>query len=109
MKHGKIVNAKIYQKVCRPHHFMGKFQGFGISTYELDEMLIQNIELIRIIYQGKTEMTTYVCSVKQYLESNKTHTFENDDLQKFVSASDMIIQQKVKKNEHRKSDEYCIV
>ena len=78
-----------YYSLRKPEHFMVMFQGFGISQKVLDALLKFNCEVISIQYVGKKGTIIYECSINKFLESNKTFTFEDDDLQKFVSVGDM--------------------
>lgn len=90
VKYGTIVEPKCYQKVCEPEHYMIKFQGFGISESILQELQEEGVKIIRIIYMGKIETRVYITSVIEFTKSLKTHNFNGNDLQYFVSIKDMI-------------------
>ena len=70
-------------------HFMIKYQGFGISQDVLDKLIKMNVKEVIINYHD-VDHHVYKCTIDQYINSKKTHTFEENDLQKFVSVKDMI-------------------
>jgi hypothetical protein len=88
---GTVITPSCYQKICRPEHFMMKFQGVGISENILLQLKQEGVTLIRIIYQGKTGIVIYITTVRTFLESTYTHTHDTNDIQKFVSTKDMVV------------------
>lgn len=90
MNKGKIKKADVFRKFCTTEHLMRKFNGFGISEYILKNLDKYNIKIIQIVYQKKNESKVYLASLKQFQESEKKHTFEKDDHQRFVSIKEMI-------------------
>ena len=96
------VQDGIYSKKCKPEHFMGKYQGFGISVSELKEMEKYKVHTIKIYYYGKRVNQLFESKIIQWINSNKTHVDTSrgaNDMQKFVSTRDMVLlnQQKIKK------------
>ena len=83
------INNKIYYSNRNEKHFMKKYQGFGISVSIIKQLLEAGCEDVFITYKGK-KITKYKCSLKQFIDSNKTHVFMDIDLQNFVSCRDMI-------------------
>lgn len=86
---GTIISSKIYQKTCKPEHFMKMFKGFGISVKILAQLEHQFVKYVRIVYEGKKCTNVYLCRLDKFMESDKTWLNEGTDLQKFVSVSDM--------------------
>lgn len=92
IQYGQIINPNMYQKICKPEHFMTKYQGFGISEYILDMLIQKDIKIIQIIYLGKTKTEVYITTTRQYINSNKKHTYKENDKQRFLSTKEMIPQ-----------------
>jgi len=84
---GKIINDTYYT-YRKPIHFMRKYGGFGISEQVIEGLLQNNVKEVIIIYQGKRTIR-YRCSLAKFLVSDKTHLFEEDDNQVFVSVKDL--------------------
>jgi len=87
---GKIVgnfelSEKTYYSTRKPEHFMVKYQGFGISQKVLDFLTRHECETVKIRYLGVKGQKEYTYKLSDFLNSEKTHTFEGEDLQKFVS------------------------
>lgn len=87
---GDIVTPMCYQKLCRPEHYMIKYNGFGISETILSKLQDEGIKIVRIIYMGKRGTEFYLATTKQFLESEKKHLNNGNDPQKFVSVGEML-------------------
>lgn len=93
---GEIVDDT-YITHRRPEHFMIKYHGFGISEDVLKQLEMMKISKIVIMYIGKQSTVKYFSTTSQYLNSVKTHVFKSngkEDLQKFVSIKDYMIEEK---------------
>lgn len=91
-EHGKIITPYVYQKVCRPEHVFKKYAGIGISTTEINTMILNNIKIIRIIYEGIQGRKVFISTVRQYIETPNKYTYEDIDTQKVLPFKEMIIQ-----------------
>lgn len=89
MTSGTLIEVKVYQKYCKPEHFIVKYRGFGISQSILDQLEENNVKYVRIIYEGKNGIEVYLTTLDTYLKSLKTFMNKNDDLQRFVTRTDM--------------------
>jgi len=82
------LDGTIYSTERKPEHFMRIFGGFGISQNVLDKLKENGCEIIRLKYYG-AKIYNYSCPLDLFIYSNKTFTFEGNDLQRFVSVNDM--------------------
>jgi len=92
LRFGSIVGMATYTKVCRPEHFMVKYQGFGISEEELDLLDRRGVKLVLINYVGKDGVRGYLSLVRQWTKSDKRHNDTSrgaDDHQRFLSIKEM--------------------
>ena len=78
-----------YSTLRNPKHFMRMFNGFGISQKIIDELKKGGCRNIIINYSGKKNYV-YSCSLDLFVNSKKVFTFEGNDLQRFVSVTDMV-------------------
>jgi hypothetical protein len=72
-----------------PEHFMGIFQGFGISEAVIDRLWEMGVRHVFIEYEGKRGKKTYYARLSDYSMSEKWYTFEEEDTQRFLSIKDM--------------------
>jgi len=80
----------IYYTTRKPEHFMIKYQGFGISQSIIDSLV--KFGCIHICFDYLTaqgRFKRYTCPLRLFINTKKTHLFEEDDLQVFVSIKDM--------------------
>ena len=68
---------------------MRKFGGFGISASVIDYLIDKNITKVLFTYMGSDKIYQYKCSLHKFKQSDKTHIFMDNDLQKFVPIRDM--------------------
>lgn len=85
IEHGIYMRPLVYQKVVEPNHFMIKFQGFGISKYVINKLIEKDVKFIIIVYIGEKKTRKYLFSLKQYVDSELVHVFQDKDIQKFVN------------------------
>lgn len=93
LEYGTIRTAKIYRKVCKPEHYMVKFQGYGISYSEIERMAELATEFIEIVYKGKNGIRVYLSHFTQWVRSDKKYIDRSsgkDDLQVFLSENEML-------------------
>jgi hypothetical protein len=92
---GEII-GQVYVSYRKPNHYFRMFQGFGISTKILNQLNLEGVKIVKIIYKGVKEMV-YKVPLSDYLNSNKKFVFQDKfnrfggelDEQKFISVKDM--------------------
>jgi len=73
-----------YFLIKKPEHFMGIFQGFGISQEVLDKL--ENVKKIKVLYMGIKGNVYYLFPIEDYINSKLIWKDKNEDIQKFVKA-----------------------
>lgn len=68
-------------------HLMIKFNGYGVSLDVLQRL--ERLGIKYIIFRIKGDID-YRFSLKQYLDSNLVHVFNNSDIQKFVDIKEAL-------------------
>ena len=90
-KKGGTIVGDTYYTQRKQNHFMIMYQGFGISINIFPMLLEDGVKFVQIEYFGAKGIIKYRCPLKMFIESEKRWTYNEEDVQKFVSASDMEI------------------
>jgi len=91
-KKGGNIIGDTYHTQRKPNHFMRMYQGFGISINIFPMLVEEGVKFVQIEYLGVNGTIKYRCLLKQFIESEKRYTYKEEDVQKFVSASEMEIE-----------------
>jgi len=87
-KTGNIIGDTYYTQ-RKQNHYMIKYHGFGISINIFPMLLEDGVKFVQIEYLGINGIRIYKCPLSKFVESEKRWTYHNEDIQKFVSISDM--------------------
>ena len=87
---GALTNG-LYRTDRKPQHFMGMFQGFGISKNIIDSLDSRNCKEVLIYYFGTKGLTRYSTTIDQWVNSENQFMNEGEDLQHIVPVREMTI------------------
>ena len=79
------IRENTYITYRKPEHFFKLFQGFGISTSVLEELICQDISDIVIVYLGEENRRFKSC-VRDFYKKGNVYTHDHD--RQFILATE---------------------